>query len=45
MNEKVKVAKQGITKEIQKKDLPQYVAMGWQEVRTYVQTQTFKKIV
>lgn len=32
MNDKIKVSKNGITKEIQKKDLPEYVAMGWNEV-------------
>ena len=32
MNDKVKVSKNGITKEIQKKDLPEYVAMGQNEV-------------
>ena len=32
MNDKVKVSKNGITKEIQKKDLPEYVAMGWREL-------------
>ena len=34
MNDKVKVSKNGITKEIQKKDLPEYVAMGWIELST-----------
>lgn len=34
MNDKVKVSKNGITKEIQKKDLPEYVAMGWTEITT-----------
>ena len=34
MNDKIKVSKNGITKEIQKKDLPEYVAMGWNEVST-----------
>lgn len=36
MNDKVKVSKNGITKEIQKKDLPEYVAMGWIEVSTNI---------
>lgn len=35
MIEKVKVKKGTITKEIQKKDLPQYVALGWLEVKSY----------
>lgn len=34
MNDKVKVTKNGVTKEIQRKDLPEYVAMGWVEVKT-----------
>lgn len=43
MNEKVKVFKGLITKEIQKKDLPQYVAMGWQEYKGY-STPMFTKV-
>lgn len=35
MIEKVKVTKDGVTKEIQKKDLPQYIAMGWTLYRDY----------
>ena len=34
MNDKVKVSKNGITKEIQKKDLPEYVPMAWIELST-----------
>ena len=30
-NEKVKVVKDFVVKEIKKKDLPQYLAMGWKE--------------
>lgn len=33
MNEKVTIQKELITKKIQKKDLPQYLAMGWREVK------------
>lgn len=33
--EKVKVQKDFTVKEIMKKDLPQYRAMGWKEVVTY----------
>ena len=32
----VKVTKDGIDKEIQKKDLPEYIALGWTEVTNYV---------
>ena len=39
-NEKVKVQKDGITKEIQKKDLPNYVALGWKEVAEFVKSYT-----
>ncbi len=35
MNEKVKVQKGTVVKTIQKKDLPQYVAMGWKEVNSF----------
>ena len=31
--EYVKVFKEGITKEIKKKDLPTYVSLGWNEVK------------
>ncbi len=30
-NEKVKIVKGSITKEIQKKDLPLYINLGWHE--------------
>ena len=40
----VKVMKAGITKSIQEKDLPQYISMGWKEVRDYSNPQMFKKI-
>lgn len=33
--EKVKVQKDFVVKEIMKKDLPQYRAMGWKEVIDY----------
>lgn len=48
MIEKVKVRKDLIVKEIQKKDLPQYIAMGWQEVKenNFIDyTQKYKKVV
>ena len=46
MIEKVKVQKGTIVKEIQKKDLPQYIALGWQEVKNYIDyTQKYKKVV
>ena len=32
-NEKAKVTKDGVTKTIQKKDLPDYISMGWKEVK------------
>lgn len=35
MNETVKVSKNGIVKQIQKKDLPQYLAKGWKVVENY----------
>ena len=44
MIEKVKVTKDTITKEIQKKDLPQYVAMGWREVKAFEYPQKFTKV-
>lgn len=44
MIEKVKVTKGAITKEIQKKDLPQYVAMGWKEKKEYNFQQKFTKV-
>lgn len=45
MNDKVKVVKNGVTKEIQKKDLPEYIAMGWVEVLTNtVQIQKIDRI-
>ena len=46
MIEKVKVTNQNgtITKEIQKKDLPQYVAMGWKEKKEYNFNQKFTKV-
>ena len=44
MNEKVKVTKGMITKEIQRKDLPQYVAMGWIEVKPSFFNQKFTKV-
>ena len=31
--EYVKVIKDGITKEIKKKDLPTYVSLGWNEIK------------
>ena len=44
MNEKVKVQKGQIIKEIQKKDLPQYISMGWQEYKEISFQQKFTKI-
>lgn len=38
--EKVKVRKDNITKEIQKKDLTDYLLMGWIEVKGYTPTFT-----
>ena len=32
-NEKTRVTKDGVTKTIQKKDLPDYVSLGWIEVK------------
>lgn len=43
--ETVKVVKDGITKEIQKKDLSLYLSRGWIEVKAYQPYQQFKKIV
>lgn len=37
----VKVTKDGITKTIQKKDLSQYLAMGWKEVKEIPATQQY----
>lgn len=33
MDERITIQKDLITKKIQKKDLPQYLAMGWREVK------------
>lgn len=46
MIEKVKVKKGQITKEIMKKDLPQYVALGWIEIKSDFksQYQTYTRI-
>ena len=44
MIEKVKVTKDGITKEILKKDLPLYVTMGWKEVKSFEIPQKFTTI-
>lgn len=32
--EYVKVMKDGITKEIKRKDLPTYISLGWNEIKT-----------
>lgn len=46
MNEKVKVQKGTIVKEIQKKDLPQYIAMGWKEANSFeFKPKTYDKIL
>lgn len=44
-NEKVKVRKDGVTKEIQKKDLPDYIKLGWQEVKDYFEVNKFQRII
>lgn len=45
MIEKVKVSKDGITKEILKKDLPQYISLGWTEVKQFTTIPQYKRIV
>lgn len=44
--EMVKVQKDGVQKEIQKKDLPKYLSMGWTEVVDfYSNIMRVKKVV
>lgn len=42
--ETVRVSKDFVEKEIKKKDLPQYLAMGWKEVRNIPTTTKYPKI-